>query len=251
MPWQHGTHFLEHFFGIAHSFITDFSFGQFIEITKTEKDSNNGYIFDFVDARMKPEEIEALKNIPSRADIDRACQTAWDEAAALANQFAKMQIPALPLRPEDLHPQFRTPNGAAEDETAEKSEEEDMEEVLESSPLGLDANAFASETVRVPRPASPRPVPANEPSPGSSLSPREAMAHAAHHVITEEFFAERAVEDEAELAALEERLEVEPATKKTVSGRMRIADLLNPAPPPAPKMQPIPTFLVAGETISS
>ncbi|KAJ6525331.1 hypothetical protein B0H19DRAFT_853967, partial [Mycena capillaripes] len=34
MPWHHGTHFHEHFFGIARSFITDFSFGQFIEMYK-------------------------------------------------------------------------------------------------------------------------------------------------------------------------------------------------------------------------
>ncbi|KAF8197320.1 CHAT domain-containing protein [Mycena galopus ATCC 62051] len=267
MPWQHGTHFLEHFFGIARSFITDFSFGQFIEMykhilirqrilasgqysTKTEKDSNNGYIFDFIDSRMKPEEITALKNIPSRAEIDRACQTAWKEAAALAKKFAKMQIPALPLRPEDLHPHFRTPNGAPEAESVEEEEDEE-EEVLESTPLGLYANALASETVRVPRPAPPPLVLNNNSLPGSSLSTSEAMAHAAHHVITEQLLAERAVEDEAELAALEERLEIEPDTKKTVLGQMRIAELLNPAPPPlALKIQPIPTFLVAGEPIS-
>ncbi|KAJ7835726.1 hypothetical protein B0H14DRAFT_2590072 [Mycena olivaceomarginata] len=161
-----------------------------------------------------------------------------------------MQIPVLPLRPEDLHPHFRTPNGAPEDESAEDSEEEGEEEALESTPHGLDAKAFASETVRVPRPASPPPVPVNDLPPGSSLSPQEAMAHAAHHVITEDLLAEMAAADEAELAALDERLEAEPMTKQTVSGRMRIADLLNPAPPPAPKIQPIPTFLVAAEPIS-
>ncbi|KAE9393242.1 hypothetical protein BT96DRAFT_796356, partial [Gymnopus androsaceus JB14] len=60
IPSHHGTHFLEHFYGIARSFIPDFSFGQFIEMykhiiirqrilssgqynSKKEKDSNNGY----------------------------------------------------------------------------------------------------------------------------------------------------------------------------------------------------------------
>jgi hypothetical protein len=76
------------------------------------------------------------------------------------------------------------------------------------------------------------------------------MAHAAHHVVTEQLLAEKAAADEAELAALEERLENEPATKKTVSGRMRIEELLNPAPPVALKTRPIPTFLVAGQPIS-
>ncbi|KAJ7671406.1 hypothetical protein DFH06DRAFT_928301, partial [Mycena polygramma] len=111
MPWHHGTHFLEHFFGIARSFIPEFSFGQFIEMykhilicqrilssgqysTKKEKDSNNGYNFDFVDSGLKPEEVASLKDIPSRLDLDRACDIAWEEAAALAKQFSKMQIPS-------------------------------------------------------------------------------------------------------------------------------------------------------------
>ncbi|KAJ7618802.1 hypothetical protein FB45DRAFT_699809, partial [Roridomyces roridus] len=101
MPWQHGTHFLEHLYGIARSFIPDFSFGQLIKMykhilmrqrilssgqysAKKEKDSNNGYIFDFVDSGLKPEEVAMLKMFPLRLDIDRACEIAWKEAAALA-----------------------------------------------------------------------------------------------------------------------------------------------------------------------
>ncbi|KAJ7170295.1 hypothetical protein C8R43DRAFT_944813 [Mycena crocata] len=34
MPWHHGTHFLEHFLGIARCFIIDFSFGQRGEMYK-------------------------------------------------------------------------------------------------------------------------------------------------------------------------------------------------------------------------
>ncbi|KAJ7103006.1 hypothetical protein B0H15DRAFT_767196, partial [Mycena belliarum] len=141
MPWHHGTHFVEHFFGIARSFITDFSFGQFVEMykhilirqrilssgqysTKREKDSNNGYTFDFVDWGLKPEEIAALKDFPSRDDIDRACETAWNEAAALAREFAKMQIPELPLKPSDLHPKFRTPNGRTTEQVSEDEDED-------------------------------------------------------------------------------------------------------------------------------
>ncbi|KAJ7252831.1 hypothetical protein C8J57DRAFT_955015, partial [Mycena rebaudengoi] len=144
MPWHHGTHFLEHFFGIARSFITDFSFGQLIEMykhilirvrilasgqynTKKEKDSNNGYAFDFIDAGLTAEEIAMLKDIPSRADIDRACETAWAEAAAIASQFAKMHIPTLPLKSSDIHPRFR-----AAAETAVEDDSDD-EETLEAT----------------------------------------------------------------------------------------------------------------------
>ncbi|KAJ7776395.1 hypothetical protein B0H16DRAFT_1230569, partial [Mycena metata] len=102
MPWHYGSHFLEHFYGISRSSISDFSFGQLIEMykhialrqiilasgqynVKKEKDSNNGYTFEFVDSKLTPEDIAALKQIPSRVDIDRACETAWNELAALAS----------------------------------------------------------------------------------------------------------------------------------------------------------------------
>jgi hypothetical protein len=261
MPWHHGTHFLEHFFGIARSFITDFSFGQFIEMykhillrqrilssgqysTKKEKDSNNGYTFDFVDSGMKPEEIAALKNIPSREDIDRACEAVWKEAAALASQFAKMQIPTLPLKPSDLHPRFRTANGPPEADDPS----DDEEDVLDGTGvLGLDPKAFESDNLRVPRVSVPS-ANVND-HPGSSLSPSEALAHAFHHVLTEQYLAEKADEDEAELAAVEEKLHNNPAAEKTVSGRMNIAFLLNPVENPA--MSPsIPTFLADGKPVS-
>lgn len=267
MPWHHGTHFVEHFFGIARSFITDFSFGQFVEMykhilirqrilssgqysTKREKDSNNGYTFDFVDWGLKPEEIAALKDFPSRDDIDRACETAWNEAAALAREFAKMQIPELPLKPSDLHPKFRTPNGRTTEQVSEDEDEDsDVEDGLQSTPLGLDPSAFKSETVRIPQPTS-LPPPVEESLPGSSLSVPEALAHAAHHVITEEYFAEEVAKDEAELDAIEEELERDPDREKTMSGRMLIANLLNPAPPRAAKPRSIPTFLTHGQPIS-
>ncbi|KAJ7202071.1 hypothetical protein GGX14DRAFT_311719, partial [Mycena pura] len=141
MPWHYGSHFLEHFYGVSRSFISDFSFGQLIEMykhialrqmilasgqysVKKEKDSNNGYTFEFVDSKLTPKDIAALKQIPSRADIDRACETAWNEAAALMSQFCKIRIPSLPLTPSDLHPQFRTANGPGRvDEDTESDEE--------------------------------------------------------------------------------------------------------------------------------
>ncbi|KAF8126405.1 hypothetical protein K438DRAFT_1482126, partial [Mycena galopus ATCC 62051] len=113
MPWQHGSHFLEHFYGITRSFITEFTFGQLIQMNKhitfrqrilstgkfspkKEKDSNNGYSFEFHDAGLTAEEIAALKDVPSCADLDCACETGWKEAAALASQFCGMGIPSLP-----------------------------------------------------------------------------------------------------------------------------------------------------------
>ncbi|KAJ7052712.1 hypothetical protein C8F01DRAFT_1331915 [Mycena amicta] len=231
MPWHHGTHFLEHFFGIARSFMPDFSFGQLIEMykhilirqrilssgqfsTKREKDSNNGYIFDFVDSGLKPEEIAALKDIPSRADIDRACDTAWIEAAALASQFGKMQIPTLPLQVSDLHPQFRAPNGKAD--LYEPSDDE--EDVLKETDIGVDAKSSPPDSsdphLRIPHTAPPAAVDSDDTLPGSSLSSQEALTHASHHVLAEQYLADKADEDEIELAAIEERLHNNPETEK-------------------------------------
>jgi hypothetical protein len=63
---------------------------------KKEKDSNNGYTFNFVDARLTTEDIVALNQIPSRDDIDRACEVAWKEAAGLASQFCKCRFQNYP-----------------------------------------------------------------------------------------------------------------------------------------------------------
>ncbi|KAJ7278625.1 hypothetical protein C8J57DRAFT_1304243 [Mycena rebaudengoi] len=92
----------------------------------------------------------------------------------------------------------------------------------------------------------------HESLPGSHLKPAEALAHASHHVLTEQYFADGADNLEDELDEIEEQLDSNPATKATVSGRMQIAHLLNPVKPAfiGPQIRPIPTFLTAGLPIS-
>ncbi|KAJ7938593.1 hypothetical protein B0H13DRAFT_2301634 [Mycena leptocephala] len=98
-PQKHGSAFIEHFFGITRSFISEFTFGQLIQMNKhitfrqrilsvgkfnaKKKDSNNGYVHD-LDSPLTAEEISALKRLPSCDDRDSACKVAWNEAAALA-----------------------------------------------------------------------------------------------------------------------------------------------------------------------
>ncbi|KAJ7083263.1 hypothetical protein C8R43DRAFT_1142705 [Mycena crocata] len=206
MPWHHGTHFLEHFLGITRSFLTDFSFGQLVEMYKPilirarilasgqystkEKDSNDGYNFDLVDSGLTKEEISALKGIPSRRDIDRACETAWTEASAFASQFARMQIPTLPLDSSQIHPQFW------EEELSENEEIPEETTLPKLDPKTLDSE---SDTLRIPRSKESR-------RSGSSLSPAEALAHASHHILTEKYFAEEAEKSKAELAQIHKQL---------------------------------------------
>jgi hypothetical protein len=82
LPRNHGSSFIEHFFGITRSFISEFTFGQLIQMnkhitfrqgilssgkfnTKKEKDSNNGYIPDQCDtpAPPTPAEVSALEQL--------------------------------------------------------------------------------------------------------------------------------------------------------------------------------------------
>ncbi|KAJ7157482.1 hypothetical protein C8R46DRAFT_1040467 [Mycena filopes] len=79
---------------------------------------------------------------------------------------------------------------------------------------------------------------------GQQLSVSEALAHAAHHIITEDYLASEAAKAEAELEAIDKELDADPETP--VAGRMLIANLLNPAPPKLLAPQPIPTFLPYG-----
>ncbi|KAJ6612218.1 hypothetical protein B0H10DRAFT_2053422 [Mycena sp. CBHHK59/15] len=77
------------------------------------------------------------------------------------------------------------------------------------------------------------------------------MAHASHHILTEQYFADAADECEAERARIEKRLNDNPLTDKTISGRMLIANLLNPVLVPyGPGMRPIPTFINVGTPVS-
>ncbi|KAJ7460393.1 hypothetical protein B0H11DRAFT_2242161 [Mycena galericulata] len=78
LPRKHGSGFIEHFFGITRDFISEFSFGQLVQMnkhitfrqrilssgkfnTKKEKDSNNGYIIHDCDSPLTADEIFALK----------------------------------------------------------------------------------------------------------------------------------------------------------------------------------------------
>ncbi|KAJ7815524.1 hypothetical protein B0H14DRAFT_3476149 [Mycena olivaceomarginata] len=88
LPRNHGSSFIEHFFGITRSFISEFTFGQLIQMnkhitfrqgilssgkfnTKKEKDSNNGYIPDCdTPAPPTPAEVSALEQLLSCANLD-------------------------------------------------------------------------------------------------------------------------------------------------------------------------------------
>jgi hypothetical protein len=75
-------------------------------IRRRKKDSNNGYIPDCDTPAPTPAEVSALEQLPSWADLDRACAVTWKEAAALAIHYCGMEVPELPLKSTVLHPLF-------------------------------------------------------------------------------------------------------------------------------------------------
>ncbi|KAJ7446055.1 hypothetical protein FB451DRAFT_1567900 [Mycena latifolia] len=214
-----------------------------------EKDSNNGYTFDFHDTGLTDEEITALKQVPSRPNLDRACEVAWKEAAALASQFCGMEIPELPLKSTDLHPHFRTTTAAPSTPAGEESDSESDSEPLHP-PSATDFD-LESDNIRVMPQPGPQAIPAEGDTRkllGKDLTVSQALAHAAHHILTENYLADQVVQDEAELEAIDQELDANPDTP--VSGRMLIANLLNPAPTSTVvSMTTIPTFLSHGQPI--
>ncbi|KAJ7120688.1 hypothetical protein C8R43DRAFT_1136631 [Mycena crocata] len=193
----------------------------------------------------------AKAEIPSREDIDRACESAWKEAAALASQFCQMQIPTLPLQTTDLHPRFQTANGPAGATTDDGDEEEEEENELDAGlpsgiPTARDNEALLEPDVVRFSSAKTSVTPLTaEGLPGSKLTVSEVLAHAAHHIVTEQYFSEEAEKSEQELAAIEAEWEANPETQKTVTGRMQIANLLNPIDTQPARLS-IPTFLPSG-----
>ena len=152
MPWQHGTDFLEHFFGIARSFIPDFTYSQLLEMyshiearqrilatgkhqTSREKDSNNGYCFDSFIHQLSASDIARLTSISSRREIDEACNIGWHEAAAIAQQYCGLAVPTLPLKPSSgvtLTPSDpSSTNGLSSSDLVQ-------EESIESEPFALE-----------------------------------------------------------------------------------------------------------------
>ncbi|KAJ7653460.1 hypothetical protein B0H17DRAFT_1147109 [Mycena rosella] len=188
-----------------------------------EKDSNNGYIHD-CDSPLTTEEMTALKKIPSRPGFDRALVVGSKEADTIATQFCS----------EDLHPQFRAGSGdssAAEDSDsiASASDGSDDEESFPVTAKDID---FELDTpIRLPpHPNQDAVCPESDAIVlGKDLTVSQALAHAAHHIVTERVLSEFMAKDEAELDAIDKELDANPET--SVSGRMRTAPLLNPAPP--------------------
>ncbi|KAJ7629621.1 hypothetical protein B0H17DRAFT_1218096 [Mycena rosella] len=252
-PRKHGSSFIEHYFGITLSFISEFAFGQLIQMNKhitfwqrifssgkynstKEKYSNNGYIHD-CDSPLTTEEITALKKIPSRPGFDRALVVGSKEADMIATQFCGMELPKLLLKRRARISTRTSASDGSDDEEPFPVTAKDIDFELDTPiriPPHPNQDAVCPESDAIVL--------------GKDLTVSQALAHAAHHIVTERVLSELVAKDEAELDAIDKELDANPET--SVSGRMWIAPLLNPAPPTPAAILVIPTFLKADGTIS-
>ncbi|KAF8597965.1 hypothetical protein BDV93DRAFT_561745 [Ceratobasidium sp. AG-I] len=272
MPWHHGTPAMEHFFGMCRLFVADFSYSQLLGIykhaelrqqllatgkysSKREKDSNNGYSFDPWINNLSETELEELKSIPTRAQIDSAVEIGWNEAVALA-QLCDVEAPKLPLREQDLPLCLRKdyalsrattlPGGAtvsipvASPDSGSGSDS-DMSLNLEEQPTIIDP-----DTAAIPMPNEVTILPSTSGCRFDSSS-QALMATAALRVAQScAIDAEIMEADELLAKARDTALATDDGLGQT-QGRMSIQHLLNPpsaAPPAAPIS--VPTFLPAG-----
>ncbi|KAJ7190345.1 hypothetical protein GGX14DRAFT_579956 [Mycena pura] len=112
---------------------------------------------------------------------------------------------------------FRTANGPGRADEDTESDEEASEPCGTSDPS--DEKLLANDTVRFAFIPTPVQGPRDDSPPGSHLSVSQAMAHAAHHVVTEQLLSDEAEKVEAELVAIEEQI----APNQIVLVRLRAA----------------------------
>jgi hypothetical protein len=103
---------------------------------------------------------------------------------------------------------------------------DDEEDILDGTELVSDPKGLQSDTLRVPRsaPSITSGTTVDDPFPGLSLQ-SQALTHASHRILTEEYLAQKAEKIETKLVAIEEQLH--NSGNRFQSGRMAITNLLN------------------------
>jgi hypothetical protein len=232
LPWHHGSHFMEHFFGVGRGFNDNFSYAQFLEMYKhielrvrilltgrfnprREKDSNNGYVFDHV-AKLSPSEVRDLRRLPSRSEIDLYCGRGWEEASFLASELCGLAVPPLPLEPSEHHTCLQSLSEDAESLDLSEPIEDSEDSCVEAEDKQFEYNAAQLKDVD-----------------GEGLTPSASVAFAALQVAEEAKHREQSERADEELVKLQSDLQANPDLP--ITGRILISSLLNPAPVPTRK----------------
>ncbi|KAH9853326.1 hypothetical protein C2E23DRAFT_859281 [Lenzites betulinus] len=113
-PWLLGTEFVEHFFGLAHSLLPDFTYTELLKLVKhvmlrqhilltggiqarKEQASRSGYILDYDPAPLTDEELaQSRVSMPDHV-LNELVVLAFEEASQISKQLLFMLIPSRPL----------------------------------------------------------------------------------------------------------------------------------------------------------
>ncbi|KAG2090511.1 hypothetical protein BD769DRAFT_1395807 [Suillus cothurnatus] len=146
LPWQHGSLPLEKIFGIAHEFLTNFSYVEFLGIlgVHERKEKSSGYVYDTTLERLSHEDLKKLTDIPSLLQMEDIVNIAWEDVVAIFNDaLGVSNISPLPLvftasRTETKRlKQARKWKARCEDESG--SEDDDDDDLENATPLCLAA----------------------------------------------------------------------------------------------------------------
>ncbi|TFY51504.1 hypothetical protein EVG20_g10971 [Dentipellis fragilis] len=109
-PWLLGTAYVEHFFGLARMMLPDFTYSQFLSIVKhvmirqcillnelfnmtlDTRTKCAGYIFDFDNSPLTPEELAQARIHITQPEIDRVIELGYREAAKIARSLLHMPV---------------------------------------------------------------------------------------------------------------------------------------------------------------
>lgn len=110
LPWQHGSLSLEKLFGIARSFIPNFTFVEFLvmlrhvlaresallELAKIgihqRQEKTSGYVYDTSSEQLSEKDRKRLSVFPSDAELKIAADIAWDEMTALLKTVISVYV---------------------------------------------------------------------------------------------------------------------------------------------------------------
>lgn len=118
-PWLLGTDFLEHFFGLARCMLPNFTYAELLKlvkhvmlrqkillsrkpgtIPKSEREARSGYLFDFDNTPLTPNELRESHVKLTITDLNGLVELAANEASKIARQLLHMKV----AKPGSKHP---------------------------------------------------------------------------------------------------------------------------------------------------
>ncbi|KAF9245412.1 hypothetical protein BU15DRAFT_41271 [Melanogaster broomeanus] len=124
-PWLLGTEFVEHFFGLARTFLPNFAYAELLKMVQNvmvrqklllnrdfrevrEKESAAGYSFDYDPYPLTATHLRKLRANLTSQDLNAIIEVAYREAAQICKDILRIRVPAL----RDGHPLALAPLGA-------------------------------------------------------------------------------------------------------------------------------------------